>query len=208
MLRVRNGLWVISDTHFGHKNIIQFQQRPESHEVIMLSHWIDRVGEHDQLLHLGDVFMGKQGNPWRWAKVLSRMPGEKFLIKGNHDKAKDSLYAEAGFTIVPPFVHERIAFTHEPIGTLWNPGDFPLDSWDVNVHGHIHRGKMGDKIAAAAERHDGSPFDGKTYINVSVEETGLAPVQLGNILGRRLAKEGVNSNSNEADGRRAYLGCL
>jgi len=57
-LKITNKTWLISDTHFGHKNIVQYQQRPESHEVIMLSEWIDAVGEHDDILHLGDVFMG------------------------------------------------------------------------------------------------------------------------------------------------------
>ena len=58
-IRVSNALWVWSDTHFGHKNIIKFQQRPETHEVIMLDNWIKRVPEDAQILHLGDVFLGK-----------------------------------------------------------------------------------------------------------------------------------------------------
>lgn len=40
---VTNALWVTSDTHYGHGNIVRFQQRPTNHEVIMLSNWIRRA---------------------------------------------------------------------------------------------------------------------------------------------------------------------
>lgn len=152
----------------------------------MLSKWIDRVGEDDQLLHLGDLFMGKQGNPRRWAKVLERMPGQKFLMLGNHDKEKKSFYEDHGWTIVDPFLivtnkNVRVAFTHIPIHqwTLENREKYVPTSvlagerWDVNIHGHTHRN--------GHHPEEGSPFEEKTYINVCVEVTDLAPVQLGSI---------------------------
>ena len=191
-LRVQNKLWIISDTHFGHKNIIRFAQRPETHEVIMLSNWIDRVKDGDQVLHLGDVFAGKQGNPDRWAKVLSRMPGEKFLIKGNHDPTDDTLFEKAGFEIVQPFIFTPkkeplkgipVAITHEPIGTKWSPGGFRLEDWHVNLHGHCHRGAFGD-FSVIPKEIDGEPIEGKQYVNACVEWTDLAPMQLGSLLGR------------------------
>lgn len=121
-LRVRNSTWLISDTHFGHPNIVKYCQRPASHEAIMMSNWIDRVGEDDCILHLGDVFLGNQGNPLRWAKIIARLPGRKFLILGNHDNAKAALYSEiAGFEIIPPFIHKGVAFSHRPVTP-----EFPL----------------------------------------------------------------------------------
>lgn len=184
-LRVKNSLWVWSDTHFGHKNIVKFQARPETHEVIMLDNWIKRVPEDAQILHLGDVFMGKQGNPERWARVVSRMPGQKFLVWGNHDKAKYRLYVElAGFTILAPFIHQGIAFTHRPItpeyamydeGTKTDLLDDPAEGWSVNVHGHVHSNEH-------RPEHDGTYLADKRYVNVSVEKTDLAPRQLGSIL--------------------------
>jgi len=172
MLRVRNKLWLVSDTHFGHHNIIKFQQRPATHEIIMLSEWIWRVGEHDQILHLGDVVVGRGGNPKRWLTVINRLPGEKFLIKGNHDKMRDSFYEAAGFTIVPEFVYKTVAFTHRPLTEDMYDDDG--NEWTVNVHGHTHSNEY-------KPEHDGILLPGKVYKNVCVEHTELAPVQLGNV---------------------------
>lgn len=172
MLRVNNNLWIISDTHFGHQNIIKFQQRPINHEVIMLSEWIKYVGEDDQILHLGDVFMGKDGNPARWAAVISRMPGDKYLILGNHDKANKSLYAQAGFKIVKPFCKYGFAFTHRPISLEWPHEN--LKDWHTNIHGHTHGNPH-------RQEHDGTFFIEKDYINVCVEVMDYKPRQLGTI---------------------------
>lgn len=184
MLRVRNNTWLISDTHFGHHNIIAYQQRPASHEVIMLDNWIQRVREDDIILHLGDVFLGRQGNPKRWARVIGRLPGRKFLILGNHDKQKPSVYEDlAGFQIIEPFIQDGIAFTHRPISWQY-PIHYrqladrdrdvldPGAGWHTNIHGHTH----GNPHRAD---HDGIWIDGHRYLNVCVETTDLAPVQMG-----------------------------
>lgn len=171
-LRVNNKLWCISDTHFGHKNIVKYCQRPESHEVMMLSHWIELVGEHDQLLHFGDVFLGKQGSPKRWARVISRLPGEKFLMWGNHDHESLRTYEElAGFTIVPEFIHNGVFFSHRPASVEYPP---PHDDWHTNIHGHVHNNEYNQK-------HDGTYFEGKNYINISIEVMDFKPRQLGGI---------------------------
>lgn len=170
-LALSNKLWLIADTHFGHHNIIAFQQRPGTHETIMLSEWIYAVGEDDPILHLGDVFLGKDGNPGRWAAIVSRLPGRKYLILGNHDRAPRSLYERAGFEIIEPFVERGIAFTHRPASAEWPA---PKGDWHTNIHGHVHGNEY-------RPEHDGTPLASKLYINVSVEATEFKPVRLGNV---------------------------
>lgn len=180
MLSMKNSTWVTSDTHYGHKNIIKFQQRPESHELFMLYEWIRLVPEKADILHLGDVFMGKQGNPEKWSAVVSRLPGTKYLIMGNHDKCKPHIYAQAGFKIIEPFIWHGVAFTHRPITPEWPMvpyAAFPGHGWHTNIHGHIHGNKLGDVV-----EHDGSPIEGKKYINVSVEVMDYKPRQVGGLL--------------------------
>lgn len=179
-MKIANNTWLISDTHFGHKNIIKFQARPESHEVIMLANWIKYVREDDYILHMGDVFMGKQGNPEKWAAVVSRLPGKKHLILGNHDKQPASLYERAGFTIVPEFIRKGVVFTHRPVSVEY-PGP-TADAgawWHTNIHGHTHSNIM--MPASEPTEHDGHLISGKTYLNVCVEITDFKPVQVGNV---------------------------
>lgn len=181
-IRVNNRLWLVADTHFGHKNIIKFQQRPESHELFMLYEWIRLVPEEADILHLGDVFMGKQGNPEKWAAVVSRLPGHKYMLMGNHDKCKPALYEKAGFKVIEPFIWQGVAFTHRPITPEWPMvpyARYPGEGWNTNIHGHIHGNTLGSSI-----EHDGTPIEGKKYINLSVEVTDYRPRQLGGVLTR------------------------
>lgn len=134
----------------------------------MLSEWIRRVGEDDTILHLGDVFLGKGGNPARWADVLARMPGRKHVILGNHDK-DPKLLERAGFAVVPEFEQDGYLFTHRPISMDDERLLGALD-WHTNVHGHTHANVW-------TPDHDGYAVPDKRYVNVCVEHTGLAPVQ-------------------------------
>lgn len=165
ILRVNNKLWLISDTHFGHKNIIQYGGRPDSHEVIMISEWIRLVRPEDQILHLGDVVFA---NAKRWQIVINHLPGEKFLIKGNHDHETNRFYENCGFKIIDEFIDSDYAFTHRPVTDMFPA---PRGFWHTNIHGHVH-----NNPPRAA--HDGELHPYKDYINLSVEATELRPVQL------------------------------
>ena len=47
--------WVVSDTHFGHDNIVGFCHRPEDHEQVMIAEWRKEVPDDATVLHLGDL---------------------------------------------------------------------------------------------------------------------------------------------------------
>lgn len=78
----------ISDTHFGHKNVIRLCNRPFSnmedmHETFV-KNWNAIVPEDGHVFHLGDV--GFKGKPERLRKLLDRLNGTIYLITGNHEK--------------------------------------------------------------------------------------------------------------------------
>ena len=75
-------LYVISDTHFNHKNIAKYCDRPEDHEELM---WdgLSVIKPDDVLIHLGDVAMGRKEDKFN---ICERLPNcKKILIAGNHD---------------------------------------------------------------------------------------------------------------------------
>lgn len=81
-------IWFTSDTHFGHKNIIKFSNRPfkdEHHmneELIRL--WNSVVDEDDDVYHMGDVSLTNNGIT---NSILNRLNGNIHLITGNHEKS-------------------------------------------------------------------------------------------------------------------------
>ncbi len=76
-----------SDTHFGHKNIIAYSDRPfrdfDEMDWKMVANWNERVGPTDVVYHLGDVAMGLTD---RWDAILKALNGYKVLVVGNHDR--------------------------------------------------------------------------------------------------------------------------
>lgn len=163
--------FVISDTHFGHKNIIDYCARPftsvKNMDEGMIFAWNKVVSPDDIVYHLGDFALCDKG---KIRQILSQLNGHKYLILGNHDHASKEWYLRNGFEKVwdkPVFLQDmRLVLSHKPIA------DDELDGTGiVNIHGHTH-----DKPADPAE------FDSDFHLNASVEVIGYRPVELGRSL--------------------------
>ena len=79
-------LYFSSDHHFGHKKIIEYSNRPfkdvDEMDETMIQRWNEKVGPDDEVYHLGDVGLSSSG---KLRKVLERLNGNIYLIKGNHE---------------------------------------------------------------------------------------------------------------------------
>ena len=75
-----------ADTHFGHKNIIEYCQKPfrdaEEMNETLIDRWNRTVDKNDMVFHLGDFGMGGAAE---WHRILERLNGRIYLIAGNHD---------------------------------------------------------------------------------------------------------------------------
>lgn len=164
-LKLDADTWIISDTHFGHANIIKYCGRPYDHNKIMLREWSELINPRDTVLHLGDVTIWHTRHVF-WANMVKELPGKKFLIMGNHDQqwTPKQWRTIAGFTVTEPFIFNGLYFSHEP--------GMPSPRWDVNIHGHTHNHtpfRRYEKLQAI-------------YYNVSIEGMDYKPVKLGQIL--------------------------
>ncbi len=97
--------WVVSDTHFGHDNIVGFCHRPLDHDQVMIAEWRAHVPDDATVIHLGDLAW-KSNAHFRHIIAPELTGARKLLILGNHDRQRYSFYKAAGFNIVRPFAIE------------------------------------------------------------------------------------------------------
>lgn len=126
--------YVVADTHFFHKKIVEYCDRPFDHEQMMLKRWERTVKRSDTVLHLGDLFFGGAEGYERFRHEISpRLSGKKYIILGNHDKKRYD-YDALGFIVVKPFSvlyrGYEVSFAHYPT--------FVAEDKALHVHGHIH----------------------------------------------------------------------
>jgi len=96
-------IFVTSDQHFLHRNIIKYDKRPYKNEIDMswdlIKRWNRVVKPKDKVYHLGDLFCGIN-NRWDLAMTILRsLNGNITLIPGNHDYNKN-IYKQEGIEVV------------------------------------------------------------------------------------------------------------
>jgi calcineurin-like phosphoesterase family protein len=135
--------WVISDTHFGHENIITYCNRPyknsEYMDWDMVEKWNSVVKTGDHVYHLGDVYMGRRDTSYI-ENILSKLNGKKRLILGNHDNGKDKILQKY-FEKIDVWRHWKefgILMTHVPVHESALGRGVKEGSKLLNIHGHIH----------------------------------------------------------------------
>ncbi|WP_026485700.1 metallophosphoesterase [Caldanaerobius polysaccharolyticus] len=157
-------IWFISDLHFGHGDIIKYEDRPfkdvlEMDEALV-DNWNSVVSKEDEVFVLGDFSFYDEE---KTAEIVHKLNGYKFLIMGNHDLSRGrDWFLEVGFNEVsryPIIYHNFYILSHEP---LYINRNMPY----INVHGHIHSQK----------------YESNQYFNVCVERTNYKPVNFISIL--------------------------
>ena len=162
--------FVISDTHFGHSNILTFEHNGnkvrefdsvDHMDETMIENWNRVVRPVDRVYHLGDIVMNRRCMP-----ILDRLNGKKVLIKGNHDifKLSDYLPYFDDIRAYKVFPKHMIILSHIPI----HPSQ--MNRFKLNIHGHIHTNILDDD----------------RYLNVSVEKINYTPLDLNEILEKYL----------------------
>jgi calcineurin-like phosphoesterase family protein len=140
-------IWVISDTHFYHQNIIEYCNRPfktaaEMNDY-MVTMWNETVKDGDKVYHLGDVYMGHTNGEHE--RLLSSLKGQKRLVLGNHDNGKDQVLQRVfkKIEVWRMFPEFGLLLTHVPVhpsalqkGNRTGQGKEMLEL--TNVFGHIH----------------------------------------------------------------------
>lgn len=136
--------YYISDTHFGHQNIIRFDNRPfnttEEMENAIVENWNRVVAKNDTVYILGDFCWSRDES--EWIRILDRLNGSKVLIKGNHDLRNMSAKLKAKFADIKDYKEitdngKHIIMSHYPI--LLHKAAYNPDCYMLCGHIHITR---------------------------------------------------------------------
>jgi calcineurin-like phosphoesterase family protein len=128
-------IYMTSDWHLGHKNIIKYCDRPFQNitemNTTILDNYFEIITDEDIVFFVGDLFFGSKGV---CKNIFRNLPGQKHLIIGNHDKWSKSFYRnECGF-ITAKFrvMTDEYEIVHSPVN--FNS----VLSNRILIHGHVH----------------------------------------------------------------------
>lgn len=146
----KDKLFFTSDTHFFHKNIIKYVNRPfetveEMNETIV-TRWNETIPKDADVFHMGDVSLTAGSK--ELSDILYSLNGRKHLIIGNHEKDVlkrshirsifSGIYDIAEIYVPDKEItygEQHIVMCHYPMLT-WNASH--RGSWQL--FGHVHGG--------------------------------------------------------------------
>ncbi len=123
-------IFLISDLHLDHFNIIKYCNRPFSSvremNWFIVDNWNSIVRDDDDVYFLGDLSFGngsRKADYW-----LKKLNGKIIFIKGSHDKSKGiKLFNE----FILEYNYTKFLLVHDPKNVTKNWNDWV-------IHGHYH----------------------------------------------------------------------
>ena len=156
-------VYFTSDVHFGHKNVLRYhpKRRVEAnimydtltdnsnealrqHDEWLIDLWNSTVRKQDYVFHLGDFSWYNAGQT---EKLLNKLHGRKFFIRGNHDQAirnLDNYFEWVGDIKEAKFTNNQFKFIDPNETFCVEMCHYPLLTWNrrshgsVCAHGHTH----------------------------------------------------------------------
>lgn len=131
-----------SDTHFNHKNIMIYCNRPfetvEKMNEVLIANWNSKVPSDGIVFHCGDFALGGSE---AWHKIMPRLNGKIHLILGNHDlKNFRQGYADSFASVQEQLTidigKKKIILTHFPLLCYHGTWGSEMNVW--NLMGHVH----------------------------------------------------------------------
>lgn len=128
----------IADWHFGHENIITFDNRPflpvEEMNRSLVYRWNQAVAPDDIVFSIGDMFWCKAAEA---IPVLDELNGSIYLVKGNHDRNNESRFKRR-FAGISEYMEisddgRNVVLCHYPIPCFKNH----YYGW-FHLYGHVH----------------------------------------------------------------------
>ena len=194
-------VFLVSDTHFGHAGVCKFTEAdgvtkirpwtdPYEMDEEMIKRWNATVRPNDKVYHLGDVVINRKA-----LSTLSRLNGDKVLIRGNHDIFRDDEYRLYFRELRAYHVMNGMILSHIPLH------EASLGRFGVNIHGHLHTNRV--KKARGIDAKTGATLysdeNDVRYHCVCVEQTDFTPILFEDVI-KRIEAEGGSVGFKSGNG--------
>ena len=194
-------VFLVSDTHFGHMGVCRFTRNdgvtklrpwnnPDEMDEEMVKRWNETVKPTDKVYHLGDVVINR-----RALSTLSRLNGDKVLIRGNHDIFRDDEYRLYFRELRAYHVMNGMILSHIPVH------EESLGRFGVNIHGHLHANRVkkprGYDVKTGTMLYS-DEIDTR-YHCVCVEQTDYRPILFEDVI-KRIKDEGGTVGFKQGNG--------
>mgnify|MGYP003335815197 CR=1 FL=1 len=194
-------VFLVSDTHFGHAGVCRFTDSktgekirpwtdPNEMDEEMVKRWNETVRPKDKVYHLGDVVINRKA-----LSIMSRLNGDKVLIRGNHDIFRDDEYRQYFRELRAYHVLNGMILSHIPV----HPES--LGRFGTNIHGHLHTNRV-KKIIGVDVRTGEFKYSTENdvrYHSVCVEQTDFRPILLEDVY-KRIRAEGGDIGFRNGNG--------
>ena len=168
-----------SDLHFGHHNILRYENRPfqsvEEMNDNLINSWNRKVSKGDEVYIIGDFGLldGRQAN-----SILDRLNGRKYLIKGNHDHfIRDREFDRSKFVWIRDYASIKDG---ETVICMFH---YPIAVWDRQHHGALH---FYGHVHSNTDNHHPLLLElGDNAFNVGCDVHNYEPVSLAELLSKR-----------------------
>ena len=176
------------DLHFGHKNVLTFDNRPfatvDEMDAELIRRWNNKVGKGDLVYVLGDLIWKSRNNDA--PALIKSLNGQIILIKGNHDRFLHNSKAKAALAGIKDYddicvtledgTQRRVILSHYfipmYIGHRYNA---------IHLHAHSHFSDEADFEIDFAEQLNRTGCKNEIY-NVGCMYWNYEPVTLDEII--------------------------
>lgn len=170
-----------SDLHFGHNNIIRYDNRPfssiEEMDLELIKRWNNKVSKCDTVYILGDI---SWYNDEKTFEIFSQLNGSKRLIKGNHDRTNGKI--KNLFESIKDYDEIKINDTTLILS------HYPIHMYNHHYHGaimlygHVHNSKENELVQQFATQLNNIYDCPVNMINVGCMNCNYEPMTLEELL--------------------------
>lgn len=154
-VKINNGkrLFVTSDLHFYHANIIKFQKnRSDRWSYVddmnagLIQLWNKKVGPEDSVVIVGDFSFG---TPEQTKNIFDQLNGKKYLVFGNHDSREKLQHCvfEAVSDVMEFKYNGKSFFCSHYAHKVWNKSHYGT----YHLYGHSHGSLPDDPTALSMD---------------------------------------------------------